>query len=64
MIADQLTFDATDTLPLPAHIAVAQGRCSWCGKACDVVREPEPHITVPSCGCRTHNIKETDREKD
>lgn len=37
----------------PAHLAVQEAICSWCGAPVEVHREPAPHLTVPCCeSCR------------
>lgn len=34
---------------IPAHRAVHDGVCAWCGAPVQVKRLPEPHITIPAC---------------
>jgi hypothetical protein len=41
----------TSTRFTPAHLAVQQGICSWCGAPCEVEDSRPGHIRVPNCGC-------------
>jgi hypothetical protein len=48
----------TPTRFIPAHLAVQQAICSWCGAPVNVEAHRPGHIRVPNCGCVTVRLAE------